>query len=248
MKKVLLFATPLLLFASGAPGQGLPALRDAVEALQARTAALESRVTGTQNSVTSLETRLNALESASADDETAAALVGTWSGSISSVELEQSMRFTGPATLPTTPPFFQIFGGVPAQTVASFAIPILVPGTNGGLDQGGAMHVRVNPEYWVARGGSEMLSFTLSRDGMKLFGDVRRDNAVLATLTGIVLGNNFFLLRARAANSGPCTSTGFVVFQGTGALSADHTRLLFTGTAFTQECKHEIFNVRLSKP
>jgi hypothetical protein len=82
---------------------------------------------------------------------------------------------------------------------------------------------------------------------MKLSGTVIQENQVTAALSGIVLSNNFFLLRARAAATGPCASTGFVVYQGTGSLSGDRTRLLFTGSTIQADCQHTVFRAALTK-
>ena len=70
---------------------------------------------------------------------------------------------------------------------------------------------------------------------------------VFGTLTGVVLSNNFFLLRIRAPATGQCAPTGFVIYQGTGSLSGDRTRLTFTGSAIDADCQHTVFRVALSR-
>ena len=70
---------------------------------------------------------------------------------------------------------------------------------------------------------------------------------VATDITGVVLANNFFLLRLRAASTGQCSSTGFFIYQGVGSLSADRRRLTFTGSTFEADCQHNVFRAALSR-
>lgn len=252
MRFLLLLVTALVFIAVPAVAQqgGLPALQEKINVLQAQNSSLQQQISTLNTSVGGLQAQVDKLTWSVADDDgTAQALVGTWTGSVSSVEFDRSVKFTSPGSPPQSAQFFNIFGGVPPAVAPAFAVPILGPCFGGsGLCQTGSMMVGVNPEFWLARGGNpDPITFTLTRDGMKLSGTVIQDNQQVATLSGIVLSNNFFLLRARVAATGPCASTGFVIFQGTGSLSADRTRLLLTGSAVEADCQHSIFRVALTK-
>ncbi|MBI1963139.1 MAG: hypothetical protein HYS37_07190 [Candidatus Rokubacteria bacterium] len=254
MKCMSLLVTSLVLVAVPALAQqgGLPAVQAQINALQAQNASLEQQITGLQTSLGGLQIQIDELSSVvAADDGTAQALVGTWTGAVSSVEFDKSVKFTSPGSPPASGPFFNIFGGVPASVAPTFAVPILGSCTGGvsGTCQTGNMIVGVNPEFWLARGSNnpDPITFTLTRDGMKLSGAVIQDNQEFATLSGIVLSNNFFLLKARAPATGPCAGTGFVVYLGTGSLSVDRTRMLVTGSAIEADCQHSVFRVGLTK-
>jgi hypothetical protein len=78
-------------------------------------------------------------------------------------------------------------------------------------------------------------------------GKVFQGSVEFATISGVVVSNNFFLLRVRAPMTGPCAPTGFVVFQATGSLSSDRTRMLVTGFGVEAECQHSVFRVALTK-
>lgn len=240
MKCMSLLVTSLVLVAVPALAQqgGLPAVQAQIDALQAQNASLQQQIDKLSSVV-------------AADDGTAQALVGTWTGTVSSVEFDRSVKFTSPDSPPASGPFFNIFGGVPASVAPTFTVPILGPCAGGvsGTCQTGDMIVGVNPEFWLARGSNnpDPITFTLTRDGMKLSGAVIQDNQEFATLSGIVLSNNFFLLKARAPATGPCAGTGFVVYLGTGSLSVDRTRMLVTGSAIEADCQHSVFRVGLTK-
>ena len=252
MKRIVLAVALLPWFAAPALAQqGVPALQAQIKALQAQYASVQEQITGLQTSLGGLQAQIHEVVSAMApDDGTAQALEGTWTGSVSSVEFDRSTKFVEPGSPPASAPFFSIFGGVPAVVAPSFAVPVLGPCMGGvsGTCQTGAMMVGVNPEFWLARGNTpDPMTFTLAHDGMKLSGTAIQDDQVVATLSGVVLSNNFFLLRARAAATGACAGNGFVVYQGTGTLSADRTRLLFTGSAVQADCQHTVFRVSLTK-
>jgi hypothetical protein len=259
MKRILLLVASLVLVAGPALAQpgGLPAVQAQIKALQEQNALLQRQVSGLRVSVDGLrvsvgdlQTRLDELASGAVDDGTAEAIVGTWSGSGNSVIFDRSTKFTAPGSPPQTAQFFSIFGGTPPGLTSAFAVPILGPCVGGpGACQTGTMMVGVNPEFWVVRGGTDPdeIAFTLARDGLKLSGTVSQGGLEIGTLSGIVLSNNFFLLRARVPATGPCAGNGVVVFQGTGSLSLDRTRMLVTGSAVEADCQHTVFRLGLSK-
>lgn len=255
MKSILVLVSSLVFVAVPALAQqgGLPALQAQVNALQAQNASLQQQINNLTTSLGGLQTQIDELTSSVVDDGTAAAIAGRWTGSLSSVSFDRSMKFTSPGSPPQTAQFFSIFGGVPAGVTSAFTVPILGPceavGGGAGTCQTGGMMVGVNPEFWLARGSPtpDPIAFTLARAGMTLSGTVIQDNQEVATLSGIVLSNNFFLLRARVPAIGPCAGNGFVVYQGTGSLSADRNRMLFTGSAVEADCQHTVFRVGLSK-
>jgi len=253
MKHIALLVASLVLVSGPALAQpgGLPAVQAQIKVLQEQNALLRQQVTGLQVSVGGLQTRLDELASGAVDDGTAEAIAGTWSGSGNSVIFDRSTKFTGPGSPPQSAQFFSIFGGAPPGLTSAFAVPILGPceGGAGGTCQTGNMLVGVNPEFWVVRGGTDpdAITFALARDGMKLSGTVTQGGVEIGTLSGIVLSNNFFLLKARVPATGPCAGTGVVVFQGTGSLSLDRTRMVVTGSAVEADCQHTVFRLGLSK-
>jgi hypothetical protein len=105
-----------------------------------------------------------------ADDGTAQAVVGTWTGSVSSVAFDKAVKFTSPTTPPSSMQFFDVFGGVPPTVTTNFAVPILGP-CGSGLCQTGNMFLGVNPDVWLARGDTNPVTFTLDRDGANLSGE-----------------------------------------------------------------------------
>src|ERR1043166_2610795 len=206
------FAVPAL-----AQQGGLPAVQAQINVLQAQNASLQQQINSLKTSLGTLQTEIDNLTSAVADDDgTAQALVGTWTGSVSSINFDKSVKFTSPNSPPELAQFFNIFGGAFPGVAPAFAVPALGPCAGGvpGTCQTGNMMVGVNPEFWLARGNNEPITFTLTRDGMKLSGTVMLQNQETATLSGIVLSNNFFLLKAREPATGPCAGNGFVVHQG----------------------------------
>ena len=269
MKNLSLFVTSLALAAGPALAQqGAQGWQPQLSALQAQNASLQQQVTALQSSVgnlqaqinglanslqgsvANLQTQINGLGGSTTDDGTAGALVGTWNGTVTSIEFDRSTKFVSGTT--QSAPFFSIFGGVPPALAPTFMVPLLGPcsqvGGGAGTCQTGGMMVGVNPDYWLAKSENpQPIAFTLSRDGMKLAGAVTQNGQEIATLSGIALGNNFFLLKARAPATGPCAGNGFVVYQGTGSLSPDRTRLSFTGSAIEADCRHSVFRVALGK-
>ena len=173
MKRIVLVVPLVLWFAAPALAQqgGVPALQAQIKALQAEHASLQEQITGLQTSLGGLQTQLHEVVSAmAADDGTAQALEGTWTGSVSSVEFDRSTKFTAPGSPPSAALFFSIFGGVPAGTAPNFAVPLLGPCTGmPGTCQTGAMMIGVNPEFWLAKSGAPgPMTFTLTHPGLKL--------------------------------------------------------------------------------
>src|SRR5437899_1697086 len=99
------------------------------------------------------------------------------------------------------------------------------------------MTVQVNPEMWLARGdGPTPVTFTITRDGMKLVGNgtafSQGDPPVSFDLSGAVLSNNFFLLKLRVPATGNCAVNGVMILQGVGSLNpVTRTGMTFTGSA-----------------
>jgi hypothetical protein len=245
MQRVL-FIISLALFAVPALAQqgGLPAALNQINTLQAQNATFQQQIASLQSSLSAIQTQINQL---TADDETAQALVGAWTGSVSSVEFDKSQK---------PPPqgsarFFNVFSNIDPTNVPmhSFTVPLLGFCSGVGLCQTGNQIVALNPEFWVVRGTvtPEPISMTLTRDGRNLSGTLLINNQVSAPVTGIVLSNNFFLLRIRVAEPGPCAASGFVTYQATGSLSPDGLRMQLTGSAIQADCQHSVFRVSLSK-
>jgi len=205
---------------------------------------LAAQLEALQTQVTSLQTQVDALAAAVApDDGTAAALVGTWTGPGRSVEFVRPVK---------PGPWFEPFFLVDGAPQYSFYVPNL---------DGGARTIGVNPEYLLARPANDPtpLTFALTRDGVTLSGMVSQGGVEVARLRGLVLGNNFFLLRACVMHpdgpsgpSAPCPLTGsttgpVVIYQGVGSLNRDRNRILVTGTAIEAEGEHVVFNLALTK-
>ena len=226
----------------------LNALQTPIASLQSSVAALQTPIAGLQSSVTALQTQVTQV--GAADDGTAQALVGAWTGSVSSVEFDRSQKPPPQGSAP----FFNVFSNINPTSVMSqsFTVPILGPCGGGvsGACQTGNTIVAVNPEFWVVRGSAapDPVSMTLTRDGMNVSGTLSMANdQVAAPVTGRVLSNNFFLLRIRVPEPGPCAANGFVTYQATGSLSPDGLRMQLTGSAIQADCQHSVFRVTLAK-
>jgi hypothetical protein len=206
---------------------------------------LAAQLEALQAQLTNLQAQVDALAAAVApDDGTAAALVGTWTGPA------RSMEFVG--AFPGAEPFFRVQN--PGGTTFQPSFSVLQS------FEGPIASIGVNPAYRVARPSEDPgLALTLLRDGTTLSGLASQGGADVARLRGLVLGNNFFLLRAcamfPAGPSGgpePCPPSGstsgpVVIYQAVGTLNRDRTRILLTGTALEADGHHSIFNLGLTR-
>lgn len=229
MKYILFLVTSFVFVAVPALAQqaGVPGLQEQINALQVQNASLQQQITSLQTSVGGLQTQMNELISFGVgDDGTAGAIVGTWTGWVNSVHFETSAGL----------PFFRVFGAVQDSVTPNFTVPI--PGL-------GDMIVGVNPARWLVEGQSNPVTFTLTRDGMKLLGTATDVDNHLIQLRGTVVSNNFFVLKVILPATGPC---GTRVVQGTGSLSSDRMRMVFTGSGIGEDCSsHEVVSVSLTK-
>ena len=229
--------------------QQLTGLGSQVSGLQGSIASLQSQInglaTGLQSSVANLQSQINALGAPAPDDGTAAALVGTWTGTVTSLQFDRAVSATNHAqffSLATIPGQFSVSTG--------FQVPLVsVCQQSGVLCQTGFLNVGVNPDYWLGRSTtSPQVAFALARSGANLSGNVTQNGQPFAELSGIVLANNFFLLKVRVPATGNCAAaTGFVVFQGVASLTPDRSRFSFTGTAIEGDCQHTVFRAAMSR-
>jgi hypothetical protein len=213
---------------------------------------------GLPEQIANLQAQIDVLR---AGDGTAEAIVGTWTGEHNSLVVDQSFRTNapffhihghvdggmdvglGPGNFDEMQPFFhtQIMGLAQCSGSAGG-----VPAVVGCFVPQGAFTVGLNPSFWVVKGDRGPMTITLARDGTGLIGCSAAScpDSSAATLRGAVVGNNFFLLKLVAPGIGPC---GTGVFQGTAALSADRTRMLFTGAGVDSDCSHTLFSLNLRK-
>jgi len=244
MTSVLLVALSLIFFAAPALAQpgGLPAVNGQIDALQAQ-------ISNLQTATSSLQRQINNITAAIADDGTAQALAGTWAGSANSVHFRRAVTSASPGSPLDFEQFFFLFpagpGGQPNGPAAGFTVvqpQNLQP-----------MTVQVNPEMWLARGdGPTPVTFTITRDGMKLGGNgtafSQGDPPVSFDLSGAVLSNNFFLLKLRVPATGNCAVNGVMILQGVGSLNpVTRTGMTFTGSALEGDCTHMIVRAGLTK-
>jgi hypothetical protein len=245
MTSFLLVALSLIFIAAPALAQqgGLPAANARIDALQAQNAALQQQISNLETATSGLQTQIDNITAAIVDDGTAQALAGTWAGSAHSVHLRRAVTSTSPGSLDFEQFFFLFPAGSTGGPAAGFTV--LQPGFQ-------PMTVQVNPEMWLARGdGPTSVTFTITRDGMKLVGNgnasPQGDPPVSFDLSGAVLSNNFFLLKLRVPATGNCAVNGVMILQGIGSLNPARTGMTFTGSALQGECTHMIVRAGLTK-
>ncbi|SRR5258706_10122118 len=247
MKHTLCVFTALALIAAPALAAqgGLPGLQQQIDTLQAQVSAM------------------------AAGDGTAEAIVGTWTGEHNSLVADSLTKVPSPGQV-TTEAFFHVFGHVDGGLDVGlgpgnfdtlepfFHIQIMGPTKCGGTAGAGLpaivdcfvpqgrFTVGANPSFWFVKGDRAPITVTLARNGMNLTGCTAAScpDPSAATLRGAVVGNNLFLLRIVAPGTGPC---GTGIFQGTAALSGDHTRMTFSGSGVDSDCSHMVVTLNLRK-
>lgn len=231
---------------SPALAQGLPGLEKRVTQLEARDAVLQKQIDSLQSQVLALSSVIQP------DDGTAQALVGTWTGSVNSLQFRRAVRNVG--GMLQFENFFNLFPAPPPPggftgnpSGPAFGFTVTQP------QNGLPMTVQVNPEMWLGRSDPIIpVTFTIKRNGMALEGTGTASPAgeppILFNLFGAVLSNNFFLLKLRVPGSGNCAVNGAVILQGTGSLNPlTRTGMTFTGSALDGDCSHTVFRVGLTK-
>ena len=213
---------------------GLPVTQSQVNALQAQIDSL-------QGSLLALQKRVDNLSSTVVkDDGTADALVGTWNGSANTIQFRRAV--IGGSQFEQF--FFVSPAGGQQGPMASFSVvqPNNLP-----------MTVGVNPEMWLARSDGQVpVTVTIKRNGMALEGtgtaSPSGEPVISFNLFGVVLSNNFFLLKLRVPVPGNCAVNGVMILQGTGSLNpTTRTGMTFTGSALEGDCSHMVFRLGLTK-
>src|ERR1043166_1495384 len=99
MLHILFLAAAFISFAVPTMAQqgGLPAVQAQINVLQAQNASLQQQINSLKTSLGTLQTEIDNLTSAVADDDgTAQALVGTWTGSVRSLQFDKTGHVTSP--------------------------------------------------------------------------------------------------------------------------------------------------------
>lgn len=249
MKYARLIVAMLAFGVGPALAQGLPGLEKRVEQLEAQDKVLQSLISILQGQIDNQQVQISNLSSVIVpDDGTAAALAGTWTGNVNSLEFD---------TVPRSQPFFAVNGALSPVLIFFSQVGSFLPPP--------PVQVSVNPQFWLAKRSSTSITFNITRDGMKLSGSgfttpppplpgQQPEPSQSFFLTGIVLSNNFFLLKVRipvpVGTIGNCIpSSGFVTYQGVGSLNPDNRRGgVFTASGVDANCQHSVFRVGLTKP
>lgn len=248
MRYILLLVTSFVLVAVPARAQqgGPPNLQKQIDLLKAQDTILQQQIDFLTTSLQGLKTQVENLP-ITPDDGTAAALVGTWIGSVNSIQFRRAVRNIG--GMLDFANFFFLFpagsGGNPSGP--QFGFTVVQP------QNLQPMTVQVNPEMWLGKSDpSTPVTFNIKRVGTALEGTGTAsppgESPISFFLFGAVLSNNFFLLKLRVPASGNCAVNGVVIFQGTGSLNPlTRAGMTFTGSAQDGDCSHTVFRVGLTK-
>lgn len=245
MKKILITMS-LVLGAGSALAQSLPGLEKRVTELEARDGVLQKQIDNLQTQIINLSSLLGV------DDGTAQALVGTWMGSVNSIQFRRAVRNIG-GTLEFEN-FFNLFPAPPPPggfagnpSGPAFGFSVVQP------QNSLPMTVQVNPDMWLARSDpSTPITFNIKRMGMALEGTGTAtpvgDPPVSFSIFGAVLSNNFFLLKLRVPATGNCAVNGVMIIQGTASLNpTTRAGMTFNGSFQDGDCSHTVFRAGLTK-